>query len=458
MGRPRARQRPSRRLRFCAGLLFALPATTASAQLLPETGTTVQVGALRQQLTEMLSSGTSTPATPGWTITPGIGLEERWTDHLQQLGYQGKSSFTTALTPSLLVNGQTARIDATFSYAPTLEHYSAGGQDRINQNLNTSSRITLVPERLFLDLRGYASTQPITGGYGPVGSVAVSRQNDTQTFSFSAHPYLRQRFGDFASAELGVQVSRSSQSALASQAASGSQQNPFGLQTGAQNLLSQQEYLSVASGPELGRTSVGLMVSATQSSGNGVLANARRNAATLSFGYAITRNVTALASLGYDDIHYGGTPPYNYSGAAWSGGVRWVPNPDSRITVTYGRREGVNSAMLDASYAPTARIRVFARYSEGLASGLEQLLGAVNGSTLDPMGNPVDRNAVPVQLDSGFYGTWNDLARVTSASMTMTLLLERDSITRSRRKHINLKLWINGKKPIKNLKSSDIFL
>jgi uncharacterized protein (PEP-CTERM system associated) len=148
----------------------------------------------------------------------------------------------------------------------------------------------------------------------------------------------------------------------------------------------------------------------------------------VNLGYALTRSVTALASFGYDDIHYAGTPPYNYTGPQWSVGAHWVPNPDSSITVTYGSQQGVQSAQLDASYAVTARTRVFARYSEGLTTGLEQLLNGMNGSSLDTAGNPMV-NGVPVQLNNSFYGVQNNLAQVTDASVTVTTLLERDAIS-----------------------------
>jgi uncharacterized protein (PEP-CTERM system associated) len=402
-----------------ATLLLAAP---AHAQLLPDVGTTVEIGGLRQQLEGLFAAGTK--ATPGWTITPALGVEERWTDHLPNLAGEDKSTFITALDPSVLINGQTARSNTTLIYQPTLEHYSGGGyQDQIAQNLDASSQLTLLPERLFLDLRGYAGMQSVSGGYGPNGTSAQSPQNETQLTAFSAHPYLRERFGELASAEAGVVLSRTSQSSVAA--------SPGQLPLSGQSFLSGQEYFDLASGPDLGRTSAGLTISGTQTSGTGVMNNAHRTDATLQLGYAITRNLTALASLGYQDIHYSGSPPFNYSGLSWSGGAHWVPNPDSSITATYGRRDGADSAQLDASYAPTARTRIYARYSQGLASGLEQLLNAVNGSTLDPQGNPVDRTNAPVQIANSFYGTTDDLARVSTASVTATLLLERDAISAS---------------------------
>jgi uncharacterized protein (PEP-CTERM system associated) len=196
-----------------------------------------------------------------------------------------------------------------------------------------------------------------------------------------------------------------------------------------QTLTSEQEYFSLASGPAFGRTSAGMQLSASQDTGNGVLNNARQDSAVVNLGYAVTRSLTALTSFGYDDIHYSGTPPFNYSGPRWSVGAHWIPNPDSSIAVNYGRQEGVESAQVDASYALTARTRVYARYSEGITNGLEQVLNGMNGSTVDSAGNLVASNGTPVQINNGFYGVQNNLARVTDTSVTVATLSDRDAIS-----------------------------
>ena len=204
-----------------------------------------------------------------------------------------------------------------------------------------------MPERLFLDLRGFAGMQPINRGSAPTGTVAVSNQAETQDLSFSAHPYLRQHFSDLGFAELGGTLSRTTQSGLSANQLAGlsaAQLANLAASTASgkgQNLTSKQEYFSLTSGPAFGRISAGLLLSATQEAGSGAAGNSHSDQGTASFGYAITRDITALATVGYDDVHYSGTQPYNYTGLDWSGGGRWVPNPDSSITVTYGSLEGV---------------------------------------------------------------------------------------------------------------------
>lgn len=424
---------------IAAAALALVPAFAppARAQLLPDTGTTQQAGDLRQQIEGLLAPPTGLPGPQGWTFTPGLTIEESWTDHLQGLGGSGNSAFITTLTPSLLINGQTSRSNTIIIYNPSLFYYSNNGsQNRINQNLNAVSQLTLVPELLFLDLRGFANTLPVTSGYGPSGTVALTRQAETQNMSFSVHPYLRERFGDLGALELGGTLSLSSQNTQGY----GATGLPLAGTSGSgQTLLSQQEYLSVTSGPDLGRTSVALSASASQSTGSGGINNSNRAETTLTLGYAVAHGVVLLASLGYDSIHYdgtttygpGGTEPYNQSGINWSGGLRWQPNPDSSIVMTYGHRYGASAAGLDATYAPTARTRIYARYSQGIASGLEQLLTAMNESTLDPLGNPIAVNGTPLQIASSFYGIQDYLARVSNASLTAVLLQDRNAFSAS---------------------------
>ncbi len=63
--------------------------------------------------------------------------------------------------------------------------------------------------------------------------------------------------------------------------------------------------------------------------GSGVLSGAHRDIYTIDNGYAVTRNVVLLATLGYEDIRYSGTTPVRINDAIWDFGVRVTPNTDS---------------------------------------------------------------------------------------------------------------------------------
>ncbi len=416
------------RLVAAAGLALLL-ATPAGAQLLPDTGTTMEVGGLRQQLEGLLATGTGgTPTTPGWSFVPSIAAEERWTNAAQTHSGQYGDAFITVIRPGALVNADTSRVKATLNYFPDLQFGTDGFRERIDQNLNSTGQITVLPEHFFINLRGYAAVETGSGGYGPNGTVSLDPGGQTQSTSFSASPYLRQHFSDFGSAELGASVSDTAfetQKKNTSSLAFRNQSSTFN-----QRSTSEQEYLSFTTGPEFSRYKGVAQASAQQSQGTGIMNGSIRQNAWLDNGFAVTRDLTLLAKFGYEVLRYSGTPPYRHNGALWNGGIHWVPNPDSSIELRYGERDGRNSALFNASYAPTDRIRLFAHYSEALSTDLENLQSAVNSSVLDPLGNPVDeQTGAPLLLANNFYGVQNNLTWTKSGSLTATLLLERDSVS-----------------------------
>jgi hypothetical protein len=171
-----------------------------------------------------------------------------------------------------------------------------------------------------------------------------------------------------------------------------------------------------------------------QIGGSGVSNGAYRNVITVDTGYAITHGVTALVTGGYEDIRYGTLPAFLVNDAIWKVGVHWVPNPDSWITLTYGHQDGFNSARFDGSYALTARVRLYGRYSEALSSGLESLANAVSSSVLDPLGNPIDPiTGAPLLLSDNFLGVQSNdvLYRTKLGSLTATVLFDRDAVSLS---------------------------
>ena len=388
-----------------------------------------EIGSLHEQIAAALA-GPSTA--PPWLIVPAITVRQEWTDNASQTTGSAKpqASFITVLVPSLAISGATSRVTANVYYAPSLSHYSSvSGQDRVSQNLNATVKLSLIPDQLFLDLRGFAAQQSLGGATAPAGTVALSRQNEVQTYSFSASPYLNHRFGGWGTAQVGVAVSQTSQGALA-----GSQGNsPFvnGQSNGlaSQDVNTRQEFASFASGENFGRLLSNVNLSASQSSGTGALQGAHRNTASYQAGYAITHGIVALASVGWEDIAYAGVDPLRIDDATWSVGGRLSPRPDSTVTLLYGHQNGVTAASLDASYALTPRTHLYASYLDGVSTDTEQLQNALTNAQLDPLGNPVNaQTGAPVLLTDNFFGVTGTVYRVRNLSVTASWLLDRDAV------------------------------
>jgi uncharacterized protein (PEP-CTERM system associated) len=414
---------------FGCGHAFA-QAYGGTAPLSP-TGTDVRVGDLRRVL-QPLFEVTAPPATePAWIVSGGLDVQEIYsTGNSGNASPFGTSGFITSITPSLLVNGDTSRLKVNLNYAPTGYIYaSSSGQDYVTQNFNGSALATLIPETLFLDVRGFASTQSSTGAVGPTGTVVLNRENQTQFYAFSASPYLQHRFGDLGTGEIGYTIAKSIQT--------GNTNTFFINQSGQlqaisnQNLLTQSQHVSFTTGEALGRIQNTLLGTTTEYNGSGVLQDAHNYTVVNDLGYAITRTITLLGRAGYEDIHYSGIPQTNINDMVWGVGVRLTPNADSSITVRYGRQDGVTAAFVDASIAPTARTRIFARYSEGLTTDQQDIQNSLQTSVTDPLGTPVSpQTGVPILPFNNFFGTQNDALYILKRySITAVLLLDRDTFT-----------------------------
>ncbi len=395
------------------GLLAARPAHAQAP------GADAAPGSLRDGLERTLAGATPPPPAsgPAWTVTPGLGLAQEWTDNVDDSAIDRRAGLITLVTPSLSVNGSTTRLRADLTYAPTLSVYEQPGTaPLVAQTLGSDALLTLAPETLFVHATGYAAVQSVNAGSAALQTQAPNQQTQLQTYDFSLSPYLTHRFGGWGTAELGVSGSETSAGALGGGAS-------------VQQLTSRSEFASFASGENLGRLSSTLSASATQDAGSGALAGAYQNLLTEQLGYALTRGITALASLGWEDLRYGGVGAPIYDDATWSLGVRLLPNPDSSITVTYGHQGGATAAGLDAVYAPSPSLRLFAQYSAGVTTAAQTLQTALSGAAFDAIGRPVDpQSGAPVLLGDNFFGFNATVYQARTLSAGLAWLRPRDAV------------------------------
>ena len=409
-----------------AGLAASPQARAQGQGLQPAYGTDIRVGDLRDQFARSFQDNPKAISDRAWTFTPSIDVSESYDSGVRtSRGGYGKD-YITRVTPNLNATLATRRIAGTVNYSPTLNFYVMNGdQNGITHNLNANATVTAVENLLFVDLRGYAATQPILGGLATPGDTG-GRGNEAQTMNFSVSPYLRYRFGDLASLRVAYTGSRNVISTVDPNAAAALAGVGNGFNG---NYTSHQESLNVTSGPDLGRIQTSLDAAAMQYQGTGVYKGAHSETASLSAGYALTRTFTVTGSVGHENIIYGGGVMRPITGITWSGGFHWAPNADSSINASYGHQQGSTSLAFDGTYAPTARIRLMARYSQGVGTGLQNLQNALSGSTVGPAGISVDRvTGAPVQLGN-YLGQQSGIYRTTSASLSAVLLMDRDVYT-----------------------------
>ncbi len=416
--------------RRCAALLASVAAvsaitvfTRAAAQgVLPAYGADVRVGDLRKQFENAMESGPKTLSDRRWNFSPSIELSETYDSAVLLPRGRGRD-FITRITPIFAGTLDAQRLKGALAYSPSYNLYALHrAESGFTHDLNANLAATLVPDLLFTDLRGYAATQPLLG-YAVPSTGSSGRVNEVQTSHFSAAPYLQKRFGDFAILNAGYTISQTSRSPLAPQSTLTLTDGTTG------NFSSQHEAVSIATGPDFGRIKGSLAAMAAQYDGSGVYRGAHSETVTAAAGYALTRTVTATGSLGHETIIYGPGGPKKIDGLTWSAGVVLTPNPDSAITAKYGRQQGASSFSFDGTYAPSARIRLLARYSQGVGTDLQNLQNALAGTVSGPAGVAVDRaSGAPVQLGN-LLNQQPGVYRSTVASVSGVYLLDRDVIT-----------------------------
>lgn len=404
---------------------------------LPAANVDVRTGDLRQQLEAYQPGKIDRSTQPGWVISPSVGLDVGVTDNALETQRTRRADVFTTLSPAVVISRETSRVRLDLSYSPLLYAYANNAsQTRIDQYFNGSVATVIVPDLLFLDLRGSISQQSRTGALGGSAVNTYNPRDQVQTITVSATPYAEHRFNGWGTGRVGYSILRTLQDPRSSNTNFLNNDPNAGLQslnnsglgiTG--NLTTQRERGTFITGENLGRFNLITTAEAVQYYGAGAYHGAYRNLVSQDVGYAVTRTVTVVVGGGYQDLFFSGTPGYRLSEPIWNFGVRWTPQADTTISVGYARRDGANGLYLDAAASPTARTRVFARYSEGLSTDAEDQQSLLQSTTVGTTGLITDTvTGAPVSSTSSLFGTQNGLYRLRRFSVSGSLLLTRDAI------------------------------
>lgn len=414
------------------------------SSVLPATGTDTRVGDLRQQVESLLGMAAPSVNGPAWQFYPSIGIDVGATDNALETNSPRRADIFTMISPTLTVTGDTARLKVNASYSPLATIFArTSTRTRFDQYLGGDALATVVPDLFYVDVRANITQSSITGGYAPYGSLGLNGQNQVQTSSVAVTPSLVHRFGGWGTGTLAYTLAYTTQSGYGAGNAYGS---PFGVGPagipvggnpllgaytnygGDQSLTTNRELARFTTGENLGRINLTFAADLEQFGGSGVYSNASRDLYTVDSAYALNRSIALLASLGYEDLRYSGNPGLRISGPVWRAGVRWTPNPDSSVTVEYGRQSGVESLFVDGSYAPTARTRIYASYSTGITSANQQAQNLLTSASFGPGGLATNSiTGAPLVNTGAIFGTQNALYRLHRLSLTGVLLRPRDT-------------------------------
>jgi uncharacterized protein (PEP-CTERM system associated) len=373
-----------------------------------------------------------------WTITPRAAAQEIYTDNVLLTSTNRRSDFITTLSPGIAISGDSARLQAKLDYSPLLQAYAlTPGQDVIGHNLYANGTATIVPDLFFFDARGYASLLPNTAGLstgltpflpstlGPSFtnlSQGLPKAQLSQVFTATASPYLAQRFDGFGTGMLRYTVTDTSFGGGQSTTAT-----PTGVAVQNTNALTNEATAAFFTGENFGRYEGRLLLDAAQSNGTGGVNHADQNVALVESAYAITHNIAALGTIGYEQIHFGGVPPTQINDVVWGLGTRLTPSAEVTLVLSYGRRNGVTSPFASLIYNIAARTTLSASYSEGLSTVDQQIANDLAISDLNQQGQTINRGTLlPLSIGNPVLGLQGGLFRSKQLNGIVRSDLERD--------------------------------
>lgn len=388
-----------------------------------------------------------------WTITPRISGQESFTDNVFFTPTDKRADFITSLSPGINISGESTRVLAKLDYSPTLNLYAFNpSQNFVGHNLYGNGTATIVPDLFFFDARAYASLQPTTPAlstglqsFAPATlgpsftnvslSQGIPKLQLSQVSSFSASPYIVQRFDGFGTGELRYTLNDTNFSGV--QGTTSITPASFALQN--TSSLTNELTAVFVTGENFGAFSSRLLLDAAQSSGTGVLNNANQAIAIVDSAYALTYRIAALGTIGHENIHFGGFPPTSIDDLVWGIGTRLNPSPDLNLVLSYGHRNGTTAPYASLVYNVTARTTVSAEYSEGLATVSQEIANNLAISDLNQLGQTVDaRTLLPFAITNPVLGLQSGLFRMKQLTGTVRTDLERDHLTLSAFRSENL--------------------
>jgi uncharacterized protein (PEP-CTERM system associated) len=367
---------------------------------------------------------------PAWSITPSLGLQLTGTDNVRNTATDRRGDAYLTLTPAITASANTARINGQLTYNPSGRLYA--GEDELNRldhRFSGSAQAMLVEDAVFVDMMGYGTVVDSQGGLAPQNANVANRQNAVQTTLLQIAPYVMHRFGGDATVRVGYGFRQTMQDGRAAFLPGATQ--PYFTSN---DTTAHEGHAVLRSGENLGRLALESRTVATTYTGTGALDGAHRYISTVEARYALTRWLAPLVEFGYEDQRYGGTSPLTIQEPVWSVGMRLTPDRDSTIILRYGRRDGYDSASLNASVALGGRTTLTARYSDQIGTALQRAGDTLANARLDEYGNTIDpASGGPVVLpfSNSLLATQNSVSRNKRAVVTLTQRWPRDSISLS---------------------------
>ncbi len=419
-----------------------------SDTLLPRTGVDPSLSDLREHLLNAYGDAPpqAGPPAPNLQFQGQIGGSEEFTSNAggsAGASQNSKADYISALSPVISIIDTSPRLQASLTYAPIGQLYAVNTRySQIEENFTGSALATLVPGWLFLDARASIAQSAVFGGVGPSATTVLAPANRETTSSLSLSPYVARSFGGTGTAQIGAGYVYSTTEAPAYSQLPTPQGEPAlpGTLYGSSWLATLRGFAKFTTGEDFGRLRNEIGTDDSLYSGSGGLSGGRRLMVTDDASYAITRLVSVLGELGYENLDYP-HDGYGYTGPVASGGVKLTPSQGSALTVEYRYVDGLGAAYVLGSVQASPRIRVFGGYSQAVSTFQQDQQNTLLDSTTDGTGAQASTlQAAPLLPATNLFAANQDLSRVQRLNLSASYLGNWDTVTLSLQHEISTPL------------------
>ncbi|MCI0562831.1 MAG: TIGR03016 family PEP-CTERM system-associated outer membrane protein [Nitrososphaera sp.] len=351
---------------------------------------------------------------PGWTITPDFKLGEIYTDNIALTSSETQDDFVTELKPGIQVLGNTRRLVFELNY--NLQHLVYAGNPEFDDTFHrlfSSVNTELVEQLIFLDADTTLTQQNLTttgrgafSNFGPAATLndiddninVTGDREDVTTYRIA--PYLRRRFGNFASAEVRFtydDVSASETNADIDQFNDG----------GSSDSRSSNYRADVRSGSRYLAFPWALSYENRQIDfDTGETTEFEQIIGHLEYVYS--PSIRLLGDLGYEKNSFESSDAIDNT-IIWNIGGRWTPSARTTLEATYGKRFLGKQYAVNLSHQ-TKRMTWLFRYDEEQETVRDRQIEravrsrGINISPIDPeTGDPVlPDGGIPTQTNEVF--------------------------------------------------------
>lgn len=260
-----------------------------------------------------------------WNVSTGLNLEEIYSDNIRLSDANKKSAFVTEVSPSISINGASARSRFDLNYRMQ-NLYNARGEEglEINNQLQMNSKYEFYKKRLFLDSSASISQQNVSNRR--IASDNISGSEDSTTVNtFLISPYWTPHFNGFADAEFRATYDRVEADEGNSEL---SETNSF-----SQNVrINSGRYFSLFSWFLSFNNSV---------RSNSDSEDVEFQDSQAEIRYAISREFSVFARVGHSSNSFASNSSSNNNGTSYTFGGQWRPSQRFSVEAGYGNNNFV---------------------------------------------------------------------------------------------------------------------